>query len=90
MEVRAIRRGFDGRVLRSRDDSSDGFIPEVFNFDGFKMSVDDELEVSSNLGSWMELTDNGKKEYDKLAKSLKLQKKKELEKAAKKQESPSS
>jgi hypothetical protein len=84
MEVRAIRRGFDGQVLRSRDDSSDGFKPEVFNFTGFKIWLEDE-EVKDNLGSWMELTADGEKEYAKLAKSLKSKATK-----AKKTESPSS
>lgn len=88
MEVRALRRGFDGRVLRSSRENEVDFVPEVFNFDGFRMEIDDDLNIKDNLGSWMELTDAGKKEYEKLAKSLKTKKKKELEKS--KPKTPSS
>ena len=83
MEVIATRRGFDGLVLRSKNDGHENFVPEVFNFDGFKMTINDDLEIQSNLGTWMKLTEKGQKDFDKMAKSLIAKKKKDLEKQQK-------
>ena len=59
MEVKAKQRGFDGSVLRSP--RADEEIYEVFDFDGFKINEDG----SNNLGSWMELTKEGEKQFKK-------------------------
>lgn len=72
MEVRAIKRGFDGRKLRCNDNET----PEVFDFEGFRINEDG----SNNLGSWMELTENGEKELAKLMKAHKSAKTKKANK----------
>lgn len=64
MEVQATRRGFDGLRLRGLLAHNDNYVPEVFDFTGFRINEDG----TNNLGSWMELTKAGEKEFNKLMK----------------------
>lgn len=61
MEVKATRRGFDGLRLRGILAHNDDYVPEVFDFAGFRINEDG----SNNLGSWMELTKAGEKAFKK-------------------------
>ncbi len=61
MEVKATRRGFDGLVLRGLMAHTENYVPEVFDFAGFRINEDG----SNNLGSWMELTEDGEREFKK-------------------------
>lgn len=61
MEVKATKRGFDGLRLRGILSHNDDYEPEVFDFTGFRINEDG----SNNLGSWMELTEAGEKEFKK-------------------------
>ena len=76
MEVKATKRGFDGIRLRGQMAHNDDYEPEVFDFANFRINEDG----TNNLGSWMELTEAGQKEFNKLMKAF--------EKAKAKKEKP--
>lgn len=70
MEVQAIKRGFDGLHLRGLMAHDENYVPEVFDFAGFRIELDEDGEIKHNLGSWMELTKKGEQQFKKAMKAF--------------------